>query len=92
MLAVGAKVQWVGDDALEKLEPARVAVDGTVLSNRVTAVRGTADNPMPTGEVVTKARDPMEPVLDNAGRLIDAIMGIEAVCDIRLLRGMLRKA
>jgi 2-methylcitrate dehydratase PrpD len=99
VLAVRAKVQLVGDDALEKLEPARVAIveitlnDGTVLTNRVNAVRGTADNPMPTSEVVTKARDLMEPVLGKAkaGRLIDAIMGIEEVGDIRSLRGMLQK-
>ena len=100
VLAVRAKVQLVGDDALEKLEPARVAIveitlyDGTMLQSRVDAVRGTADNPMPRDEVVTKARDLMEPVLgkQQAGKLIDTLMAIEGVSDIRSLRALLQKA
>ena len=47
---------------MEKLEPARQAIveitmnDGSVLSNRVTAVRGTAGNPMPRDEVIRGVR------------------------------------
>jgi 2-methylcitrate dehydratase PrpD len=100
VLRTRAKVQLVGSDELEKLEPARQAIvtitlnDGTVLSNRVTAVRGTADNPMPRDEVITKCRDLLEPVLDKAkaSQLIDAVMGIEKMSDIRTLRGLLQKA
>src|ERR1700693_631042 len=36
--------------------------DGTVLSEHVDAVRGTAQNPMPRSEVVSKCRDLMSPV------------------------------
>jgi 2-methylcitrate dehydratase PrpD len=100
VLRVRAKVQLVGSDELEKLEPARQAIveitlnDGTVLSDRVTAVRGTADNPMPRGEVITKCSDLIGPVLGKAkaSQLIDAVMGIEALPDIRVLRGMLQKS
>jgi 2-methylcitrate dehydratase PrpD len=100
VLRTRAKVQLIGSDELEKLEPARVAVveitlnDGTVLSDRVTAVRGTADNPMPRDEVITKCRDLIGPVLGaaKAGQLIEAVMGIEAIPDIRVLRGLLQKA
>jgi 2-methylcitrate dehydratase PrpD len=98
VLRTRAKVQLVGSDELEKLEPAREAIveitldDGTVLSDRVTAVRGTADNPMPQGEVVAKCRDLIEPVLGKAkaGQLIEAVLGIERVGDIRVFRGMLQ--
>ena len=40
--------------------------DGTVLSDRVTAVRGTVDNPMTRDEVIQKCRDLVEPVLGKA--------------------------
>jgi len=51
------------DDELAKLLPARETVvegriaDGTQLSERVSAVRGTRANPMTRDEVVGKARD-----------------------------------
>jgi 2-methylcitrate dehydratase PrpD len=68
--------------------------DGTVLSERVTDVRGTVDNPMTREEVVQKCRDLVEPVLgkENCATLIDKVMGIEKVKDIRELRGVLQKA
>src|ERR1700676_2627369 len=55
-----AKVQLIADQALDKLHPARVAIvevtlaDGTKLTERVEAVRGTAQNPMTREEVMTK--------------------------------------
>src|SRR5947209_6874413 len=58
-----AKVKLVHDDELAKLLPVRVAVveieltDGTRLSERVSAVRGTPRNPMSRAEVTDKARD-----------------------------------
>jgi 2-methylcitrate dehydratase PrpD len=99
ILRTRAKVQLIGSDELEKLEPAREAIveitlnDGTVLSDRVTAVRGTADNPMPRSEVVTKCHDLIEPVLGKAkaDQLIETIMGIEKISDIRVLRTLLQK-
>jgi len=64
-----AKLQLVPDEELERLYPRREAIveitfaDGTRLSERVGAVRGTADNPMTRAEVVAKARDLMAPIV-----------------------------
>ena len=94
------KVQYVPDASLARLLPARVAIveialnDGTQLSDRVEAVRGTVRNPMPRGEVVDKARDLIAPVLGTATaqKLVDALLAIETVKDIRTLRPLLQKA
>ena len=93
-----AKVQLVPDEELEKLIPVRVAIvevtlnDGTKLSERVEHVRGTPDNPMTPGEVVAKARELMTPVLGAAtcSKLIERVLGLENVKDIRELRPLLR--
>jgi 2-methylcitrate dehydratase PrpD len=95
-----AKVALVRDDELAKLLPVRVAVveialaDGTRLSERVDAVRGTPRNPMSHGEIVEKARDLIAPVLgrETAARLIATVDAIEAVLDVRRLRPLLRPA
>ncbi len=95
-----AKVTYVPDASLAALLPARVAVvevtlkDGTRLSERVEAVRGTIRNPMPRAEVVDKARDLIAPVLGpaTAQKLIDTVLGIETVKDVRTLRPLLQKA
>src|ERR1700730_14077951 len=64
-----AKVTLVRDEELAKLLPVRVAVveidlaDGSHLSKRVSAVRGTPRNPMSRTEVIDKARDLTAPVL-----------------------------
>ena len=87
------------DASLAALLPARVAVveitlnDGTRLSERVEAVRGTVRNPMPRAEVVDKARDLIAPVLGTATaqKLIDTVLGIETVKDVRTLRPLLQK-
>jgi 2-methylcitrate dehydratase PrpD len=99
VLRVRAKVQLVGSDELEKMEPARQAIveitmnDGTVFSDHVTDVRGTVDNPMTREEVIQKCRDLVEPVLgkESCSNLIDKIIGIEKVKDIRELRSILQK-
>jgi 2-methylcitrate dehydratase PrpD len=93
------KVTYVPDATLSRLLPARVAIveitlnDGTQLSDRVEAVRGTVRNPMPRGEVVDKARDLIAPVLGTATaqKLIDALLALETVEDIRTLRPLLQK-
>jgi 2-methylcitrate dehydratase PrpD len=100
VLRMRAKVQLVDSEELERMEPARQAIveitlnDGTVLSDHVTDVRGTVDNPMTREEVVQKCRDLVEPVLgkSNCTNLIDKVMGLEKVKDIRELRGVLQKA
>jgi 2-methylcitrate dehydratase PrpD len=95
-----AKIQLVPDAELEKLLPKRVAivtatlVDGTQFGERVEAVRGTPDNPMTREEVVAKARDLMAPILgaDASGKLIEKILALESVKDIRELRPLLQHA
>jgi 2-methylcitrate dehydratase PrpD len=94
-----AKVSLVRDEELAKLLPARETVvevdltDGTHLSERVSAVRGTPRNPMTRNEVIDKARDLMTPVLgrDNTGRLTDTIFDIEKVGEVRALRRLLQR-
>ncbi len=93
------KVRYVADAALAKLLPARVAVveitlnDGTQLSDRVEAVRGTVRNPMSRGEVVDKARDLIAPVVGAAStqKLIDSVLALETVKEIRSLRPLLQR-
>jgi 2-methylcitrate dehydratase PrpD len=94
-----AKVRYSPDAELAALLPARVAVvevvlrDGTRLSERVEAVRGTVRNPMGRDEVVAKARDLVEPVLGGAtaSRLIASILALEDSADIRSLRPLLQR-
>jgi 2-methylcitrate dehydratase PrpD len=94
-----AKVTLVRDDELAKLLPVRVAIveitlaDGTQLSERVSAVRGTPRNPMSRAEVIDKARDLMAPILggEGCGRLIETVFAIETMPDIRQLRPMLQR-
>ena len=95
-----SKVMYVPDEALAQRLPARVAVveitlaDGTQLSDRVEAVRGTVRNPMTRAEVVDKARDLIAPVIGTARaqKLIDALLRIEAAKDMRQLRPLLQRA
>ena len=99
VLGLRAKVQLVPDENLEKLIPVRVAIvevtlkDGTQLSERVDAVRGTPDNPMPRDEVIAKARDLIAPVLGTAAcsKLIERMLELEKVKDIRQLRPLLQR-
>jgi 2-methylcitrate dehydratase PrpD len=94
-----AKIELVPDADLEKLLPKRVAIvevaftDGTRLSERVDAVRGTAENPMSREEVVAKARDLMASVLGaaNSANLIGKVLALENVRDIRELRPLLQR-
>jgi 2-methylcitrate dehydratase PrpD len=94
-----AKVQLVKDESLAQLLPARVAIvevtlnDGTRLVERVDAVRGTVRNPMTRQEVVNKARDLIAPVLgaSQAGKLIDAVLGLDRLPAIRDLRALLQR-
>ena len=93
-----AKVELVKDESLTALLPVRVAIveitlnDGTVLSERVEAVRGTPRNPMTQAEVIAKSRDLIEPVLglDKTQRLIDVVFNIEALPNILALRTLLQ--
>jgi 2-methylcitrate dehydratase PrpD len=94
-----SKVRYVPDAELSKLLPVRVAVvevtltDGTRLSDRVEAVRGTPRNPMPRAEVVDKARDLIAPIVGSATaqKLIDAVLALESLKDLRALRPLLQR-
>jgi 2-methylcitrate dehydratase PrpD len=94
-----AKIQLMPDADLEKLLPKRVAVvevtftDGAHLSERVDAVRGTAENPMSREEVVAKARDLMASILGaaNSTSLINKVLALESAKDIRELRPLLQR-
>ncbi|MCJ2020631.1 MmgE/PrpD family protein [Methylobacterium sp. E-065] len=98
VLRLRTKVRLIPSDELERLEPARAAIveivlnDGTVLTDKVLAVRGTADNPMPRAEVITKCRDLMAPVLgaDKTSRLIEAVLALETVGTMRDVAALLR--
>ncbi len=93
------KVNLVYDEELAKLLPVRVTVveieltDGSLLSERITAVRGTPRNPMTRAEVIEKARDLTAPVLgrDKSEKLIETVFSIESVTDIRNLRPLLQR-
>jgi 2-methylcitrate dehydratase PrpD len=96
----GAEGQLVPDEELERFYPQRIGVvevtltDGTHLTERVEAVRGTTRNPMPRDEVIAKCQDLMAPFLGAAKfkRLIDAVFDLEQFKDIRALRPLLQRA
>jgi 2-methylcitrate dehydratase PrpD len=95
-----AKVDLVADAELSVLLPARVAIveidllDGTHLSERIAAVRGTSRNPMSRSEVIDKARDLIAPILgaEISTRLIETALAIDAAPDIRGLRPLLQRS
>jgi 2-methylcitrate dehydratase PrpD len=94
-----AKVQLVFDEGLEKLHPVRIGIvevtlaDGTTLSERVEAVRGTPQNPMTREEIAGKARDLMTPLLGagKTGQLIQKVLALETVKDMSELRPLLQR-
>jgi 2-methylcitrate dehydratase PrpD len=94
-----AKVELVPDEYLEKQYPKRESIvevtfsDGTKLTERVDAVRGTTDNPMTREEVVEKSRDLMTPVLGAAvcAKLIETVLNLENVKNVRDLRPLLQR-
>jgi 2-methylcitrate dehydratase PrpD len=101
VLRVRAKVNLaLDDDELQRALPRREAIveitlnDGTKLSEHVHAVRGTPSNPMTREEVVKKARELMAPVLGaaNTSTLIEKMLGLESVKNIRELRPLLQLA
>jgi len=93
-----AKVHLVGDEQLEQRLPRREAIvevtltDATRLTERVEAVRGTAENPMSRAEVATKGRELMTPILgaDRSAKLVEQVFNLERVTDLRMLRPLLQ--
>jgi len=94
-----AKVQVVADPRIDARRPRREAIveltlaDGTQLTQWVKDVRGTAENPMTRDEVVAKARDLITPVLgaSASAALIEKVLAIESLKDIRELRSVLQR-
>jgi 2-methylcitrate dehydratase PrpD len=94
------KVKLIPDEQFERLMPLRVAIvkvqltDGTHLAQRVDDVRGTPKNPMTREEIVAKARDLIAPILGPAqcASLIEKVLNLERVEDIRELRPLLQRA
>jgi 2-methylcitrate dehydratase PrpD len=93
------KVRVVAQEELERMLPRRVAVieialaDGTVLKETNDTVRGTPENPMSEDEIVGKARDLIVPVLgaDKGTALVEQVLNLERVKDVRELRPLLQK-
>ena len=94
------KVKLIPDEQLERLMPLRVAIvelqlrDGTHLTQRVDNVRGTPKNPMTRDEIVAKARDLIAPILGPAqcANLIERVLSLDRVKDVRELRPLLQRA
>src|SRR5882724_1553384 len=94
------KVKLVPDEQLERLMPLRVAIvevqlmDGTHLKQLVDNVRGTPRNAMTRDEIVAKARDLIAPILGTAQctNLIERVLNLDEVKDIRELRPLLQRA
>lgn len=79
---------------LERQRPATVRIhtsDGGVLEEHCPAVKGTADNPMSRQEIEDKARDLVGSVYGGprGSEVVDAIMGVELLSNIRDLRPLL---
>jgi 2-methylcitrate dehydratase PrpD len=95
-----SKVQLIADDELERMLPTRVGIvditlkDGTRLHERVDNARGTPENPMTRDEVVAKARELMTPVLgaEKSAKLIERLLDLEKLKNIRELRPLLQRA
>jgi 2-methylcitrate dehydratase PrpD len=95
-----AKVEVVADPRIDARRPRREAIvevtltDGTQMSEWVRDVRGTAENPMTREEVVAKARDLITPVLgaSTCAALIEKVLGLEGVKDVRELRPALQRS
>ena len=93
-----AKVELIHDETLARLLPVRVALvelsltDGTRLTERVEAVRGTPRNPMSKAEVIGKCTDLVAPILgsEKCARLIETVFALETVADMRALRPLIQ--
>ena len=93
-----AKVQLLPDPELDRVVREAIVeitlADGTQLTERTKAVRGSPNNPMPREEVVAKCADLMTPVLGAAKstEVIERVLGIEHAVDMRALRPLLQQA
>ena len=99
VLELRRKILLQGDDALTRAMPSRQGIveitlgDGRTLRNHVSAVRGTAENPMSRAEVDAKSYDLMAPVLGKARarKLCETVWNLEKLSDVRRLRPLLQE-
>ena len=65
--------------------------DGAQLREHVVSARGAVENPMDTEEVEYKCKDLMVPVLgkDRSVELIDTVLNLEKIKNVRTLRSLL---
>jgi 2-methylcitrate dehydratase PrpD len=70
-----------------------ILADGTRLSEDVTAVLGTVNNPMTRDQVVAKSRDLMTPILGASAstKLIERALDLENMKTVRELRTLLQR-
>jgi 2-methylcitrate dehydratase PrpD len=100
VLRMRSKVQLIPDEDLERRMPQRQAIveivlgDGSRLTERVEAVRGTLENPMTRDEVVTKARELIAPVLGTSTttKVIEAVLRLETIKTILDLRPLIQRS
>lgn len=98
VLALRSKIELIASEELGRRLPRREArltielADGRQLHKHIEAVRGTSDNPMPREEVVTKARELIEPVLgtDKTEQLIATTLDLSQLDDVSKLGNLLR--
>ena len=99
VLAMRERVTLQPEASLMMREAPRQAIvevttrDGRVLSHHTKYAPGTAQNPLDTARVCEKARDLMAPVLgqDATEQLIDRVLHIQDVENVRVLRPLLAK-
>ncbi len=99
VLSVRSKVQLIPDSALSQFLPVRVAIveielkDGSILTERVDAVRGTPRNPMGRDEVVAKCQDLMGSILGRrqSSALIETSLNLENVKSIKTISPLLKR-
>jgi len=92
------RIDLVGDDELTRAMPSRQGIvelqlrNGRELRKHVTAVRGTAQNPMTRTEVDEKCFHLMAPILGSkrARALCDAVWNVDGIQDMRKLRTLLQ--
>src|SRR5215468_4038237 len=100
VLRMRSKVQLIPDEELERRMPQRQAIveivlaDGSRLTERVEAVRGTMDNPMTRDEVVAKARELIASVLGTSTttKVIEAVLRLETIKTILDLRPLIQRS
>jgi 2-methylcitrate dehydratase PrpD len=98
ILEVRRRIDFSGDDALERALPSKQCIveltlrDGRKLRHHTKAVRGTAKNRMNRREVDDKCYSLIAPVLGakRARSLVDAIWNVDQLDNVRKLRPLLK--